>query len=109
MAEDKFRNAISIEIPVIVIGEYRFGILQSRNRLAYERFLEASLRSCRVLAVDQVTAEHYAGLRLELKRVGTRLPINDIWIAALCRQHERPLLSRDVHFDSVSGLQRLAW
>jgi tRNA(fMet)-specific endonuclease VapC len=45
----------------------------------------------------------------ELKRAGTPIPTNDLWIAALCRQHDLPLLSRDRHFDRVPGLRRIAW
>ncbi len=33
------------------------------------------------------------------------IPTNDLWIAALCRQHSLPLLSRDRHFDLVAGHQ----
>lgn len=34
---------------------------------------------------------------------------NDIWIAALARQHKMPVLSKDRHFDSVQGIQRIDW
>ena len=37
-----------------------------------------------------------------LKQSGRPLPSNDLWIAALARQHRLPLLSRDGHFDFVS-------
>ena len=36
-------------------------------------------------------------------------PSNDVWIAALCRQHSLPLLSRDLHFDAVPGIKRVTW
>jgi predicted nucleic acid-binding protein len=44
-----------------------------------------------------------------LKQSGRPLPSNDLWIAALARQHRLPLLSRDGHFDFVSALQRIGW
>jgi len=44
-----------------------------------------------------------------MKKAGTPIPSNDVWIAALCRQYALPLLSRGKHFDSVGGLQRIAW
>jgi predicted nucleic acid-binding protein len=44
-----------------------------------------------------------------LRQAGKPIPTNDLWIAALCRQHGLPLLSRDRHFDVVSGVQRLEW
>ena len=96
-------------IPSIVLGEYRFGIGRSRYRREYERWLEDVLSDWRVLAVDEETAVWYADLRLELKEAGTPIPTNDEWIAALCRQHALPLVSRDRHFDLVAGLQRIEW
>jgi predicted nucleic acid-binding protein len=62
-----------------------------------------------VLLVDEVTAERYADIRAELKRAGRPIPGNDLWIAALARQHKTPLLSRDAHFDFVPGLKRIGW
>jgi len=62
-----------------------------------------------VLDVGEVTSAQYAELRLELKRAGTPIPTNDLWIAALCRQHAWPILSRDRHFDLVKGVMRVSW
>jgi predicted nucleic acid-binding protein len=59
--------------------------------------------------VDEGTAEHYAEIRVELKRSGRPIPVNDLWIAALARQHALPLLSRDQHFEFVRGLERIGW
>lgn len=98
-----------ITVPVIVLGEYQFGIAGSRNRVAYTGWLKQLLAICVVLRVDEETAVEYAGLRMELKAAGTPIPSNDIWIAALCRQHSRPILSRDRHFDLIHGLRRLTW
>jgi len=102
-------DAELMTIPVIVLGEYRYGIAQSRHRSAYERWLTGLLRDCVVLDVNQSTAQHYADITLDLKRIGRPIPTNDIWIAALCRQHSLPLLSRDRHFDFVAGARRLDW
>jgi len=62
-----------------------------------------------VPAVDRGTADEYAEIRSELKRAGRPIPGNDLWIAALARQHALPLLSRDRHFDLVPGLKRVGW
>jgi tRNA(fMet)-specific endonuclease VapC len=98
-----------VALPVIVLGEYRFGVAQSRHRREYERWLEEMVSVCRVLAVDEETATRYAEIRVELRRAGTPIPSNDAWIAALCRQHSIPILSRDQHFNLVRGLDRLHW
>lgn len=96
-------------IPVIVLGEYGFGIAQSTRRSQHQKWLQESLPVFQILDITQETAGYYATLRLELKRAGTPIPSNDLWIAALCRQHHLPLLSRDRHFEAVKGLRRLAW
>lgn len=98
-----------LAIPVIVIGEFEFGLAQSRNRDAYERSLQRMLDRSTVLDIEIATSRHYAAIRLELKRSGKPIPVNDTWIAALCRQYSMPIMSRDRHFDSVGGLRRRTW
>ncbi len=102
-------KAREIAVPVIVLGEYRYGIQQSRERVGYERWLADSLPFYRVLDVDEETAGRYAEIRINLKRQGTPIPSNDVWIAALALQYAQPLLSRDRHFDTVPGLNRVGW
>ncbi|MGH9591146.1 MAG: type II toxin-antitoxin system VapC family toxin [Terracidiphilus sp.] len=104
-----FSDASGIELPVIVLGEYRFGIAHSRRRNEYVRWLQQMIAATRVLTVDQDTSVHYAGIRAELKKAGRPSPSNDLWIAALCRQHRFPLMSQDKHFDSVQNLKRIGW
>jgi len=107
--EPILRKAADVAIPVIVLGEYRYGIQQSRDRQRYEQWLAESTRHYLVLDIDEETANLYAALRSELRKSGSPIPSNDVWIAALCRQHSLPLLSRDRHFDSVRGLHRIDW
>jgi tRNA(fMet)-specific endonuclease VapC len=107
--EPILRKAAQVAIPVIVLGEYRYGISQSRDRAHYEHWLAEYLPKFRILDVDEQTTISYSTVRTELRKAGTAIPANDIWIAALCRQHFLPLLSRDRHFDAVSGITRLAW
>ncbi len=96
-------------LPVAVIGEYRYGLLQSTVRKHMELLLDTLIRESEVLRVDEATAEIYADVRDELRRAGRPIPENDVWIAALSRQHDEPVLSRDQHFDAVAGLDRRSW
>ena len=105
----RLRDAQIVAIPVVVLGEYLFGIAQSRRRKEYEAWVDGFIGDCRVLPVTAETAGRYAGLRLDLKRAGTPIPSNDVWIAALCRQYSLPLLSRDRHFDAVTSIRRIHW
>ncbi len=102
-------RANQVEIPVIVLGEYRFGISRSRHREEYERWVEEMLSGSTVLDVSEPTTAAYAEIRSELKQAGTPIPSNDVWIAALCRQYGLPILTRDRHFDYVEGLTRLSY
>ena len=104
-----FQEAPSIELPVIVLGEYRFGISYSRRRGEYEKWLQALISATIVLAAEEETSRHYAAIRSDLKKAGCPIPSNDLWIAALCRQYRLPLLSRDQHFAAVDGLELTGW
>lgn len=108
-AVELFKKAEVIALAVIVLGEYRFGIAQSRKRNDYEDWLQRLIGVSQVLEIDEQTTQYYAHVRVDLKTVGKPIPSNDIWIAALCRQHSLPLLSRDRHFDAVRGITRIAW
>ena len=107
--EPLLRKAAQIYIPVIVLGEYRYGISRSRDRQPYEQWLTEYLATFQILDVDERTTIPYAAVRAELKKAGTPIPSNDVWIAALCRQHSLALLSRDRNFDLVAGIRRLNW
>ena len=96
-------------LPVIVIGEYRYGLLGSRHRGHLQELLETLVRESIVLPVDETTADLYSQLRDELRRKGKPIPENDIWIAALAVQYRQPVVSRDVHFDELPSLRRVVW
>lgn len=98
-----------LALPVVVLGEYLFGIRQSRFRVRYETWLDARLPLFLMLPIGPGTAEHYAGIRVELKSAGRPIPSNDLWIAALSREHGYPLITRDVHYAGVRGLQVMTW
>ena len=98
-----------LAVPVPALGEYLFGIYQSRFRTRYQRWLDANLPLLDLLAPGRETAERYAEIRRELKVSGRPLPTNDLWIAALAREHRRPVVSRDQHFLAVDGLRLLTW
>ena len=71
-------------IPVIVLGEFRYGIAESRHRASYEAWLDEHLQNFEVLPITSDITVAYAAVRLGLKRSGKPIPANDAWIAALC-------------------------
>ncbi|MCI0534991.1 MAG: PIN domain-containing protein [Verrucomicrobiales bacterium] len=102
-------SAGRLVLPAVALGEYLFGILQSRHRQRYEDWLTANLPTVDLAIVGYRTAREYAKIRLELKQRATPIPANDAWIAALARQYVLPILSNDTHFDAVPGIQRISF
>lgn len=98
-----------IAIPVVVLGEYRYGIKRSRHRLEYENWLAQQIERVEILPITQETAVIYAEIRHSLKIAGRPMPSNEVWIAALAREHQLPIASQDRHFDSVAGVIRVEW
>lgn len=99
----------NLAAPAVVLGEYLFGIRQSRYRAQYERWLKAHLPLFSMLPIDAATAGRYAEIRLELKSAGEPIPSNDVWIAALARQYDYAILTRDRHFEAVQGVRLVSW
>ena len=107
--DELIRAQHQLAVPVVVLGEYRFGIALSRLRKDREARLQILEDNATVLDIDRETARCFASIRLALRKAGSPIPSNDMWIAALALQHTLPLLSRDGHFDAVAGVRRLAW
>jgi predicted nucleic acid-binding protein len=106
---DLVQAAPRIAVTIISLGEYAFGISQSRQRAELEAWLDALLLKVDVLLLEQKTLPFYAEVRGRLKMAGTPIPANDCWIAALAKQHRLPIVSQDRHFDSVKGILRIGW
>ena len=96
-------------VTIISLGEYSYGIAQSRHEIELTRWLDAFLQRADVLYLGRETLPHYAEVRRQLKKDGTPIPANDCWIAALAKEHRLPVVSLDKHFDAVKGLRRISW
>lgn len=100
------RSAHEIHLPLIVLAEllagFATGARVEKNRDELARFM-ASPR-VHLLKLDEKTAHHYAEVYAALRKIGAPIPTNDLWIAALARQHRLPLFSLDAHFAVVPGL-----
>ncbi len=107
--EPLLRTATRLVIPVVVIGEFEFGIRQSRHASRYAEWLAVNLDTVEVARIDREIAAVYGAIRLELKQAGTPIPINDTWIASVARHERLPIISRDGHFDAVRGVERVSW
>lgn len=101
--------ADAIWLPFIVVGELRAGFAVGqqgpRNEAVLRRFLLKP--DVRILYADEQTTYHYATVYRQLRKQGTPIPTNDMWIAALVLQHSLTLLDRDHHFDALPQLTRV--
>jgi tRNA(fMet)-specific endonuclease VapC len=62
-----------------------------------------------VLACDLDTAREYGVIKNALREKGRLIPENDIWIAAIARQHDLTLVTRDEHFKEIKHLKVEMW
>ncbi|HXZ41006.1 MAG TPA: type II toxin-antitoxin system VapC family toxin [Terriglobales bacterium] len=101
--------ADEVWLPFIVLGELRAGFAVGtqgpRNEAVLRRFLLKSRVG--VLYADDQTTHHYAAVYRQLRKQGTPIPTNDMWIAALVLQHSLVLVARDTHFDVLPQLARV--
>ncbi len=101
-------HADQVWLPFIVLGELRAGFAVGaqgpRNESVLRRFLMKP--GIAVLYADDQTTHHYANVYRQLRKQGTPIPTNDMWIAALVLQHSLALCARDAHFDALPQIVR---
>lgn len=97
------QQASAIVLNPIVLGELRSGFLKGSRPAANRERLRAFLASPRasVVSVDEETAERYAVIHDYLRRHGTPVSPNDLWIAASAARHGLLILTLDGAFDSI--------
>lgn len=111
--DGRWNGAISkaelVCVPAIVLGELRYGFLKGKKGSVNEVGLCGFLgeKIVQVLEVSEATSRCYASLKWFLKRAGTPIPENDVWIAALAVEHGMPLVTGDVHFDCLPQVARV--
>jgi tRNA(fMet)-specific endonuclease VapC len=102
-------KADEVWLPFIVLAELRAGFAVGtqgpHNEAVLRRFLLKP--GVGVLFADEQTTHHYAAVYRQLRKQGTPIPTNDMWIAALVLQHSLVLFARDTHFDALPQITRL--
>ena len=79
---------------------FRLGGRREANESELERFVANP--AVEVLPVGEDTVGFYAEIVLDLKKAGTPLPANDIWIAAVAVRHGATVLTYDSHFRAIT-------
>src|SRR5271157_981303 len=97
-------SKMAVFLCVPVIGELRYGALASARVEQNLARLDEFSKAVEVLPCDSETAVFYSAVKFDLRRKGRPIPENDVWIAAIGRQHRLTLVSRDSHFQQIEGL-----
>jgi len=104
-----FNTAHTIFIPLIVIGElkagFRAGSRQKENETLLEKFLDSA--NVNVISLTLETTQQFADLYLQTRQAGIAAGSNDLWIAALAREHKLPVLSLDGDFTRIHGVENI--
>ncbi len=96
-----------IYLPSVVMGELHFGFMKGRRRRFNEKKLKQfiDLLNVEVINVNTDVARKYAIIYLFLQKIGKKIPINDVWIAASCMEVGGTLLTKDKHFKVVDQIE----
>ena len=98
-----------IFLPSIVIGELTYGFMKGSRQKINERKLQEIIKKLQVEIIDvnQNVSRKYALIYLSLVKKGTKIPINDVWIAACCMEVGGTLLTRDRQFRQVDQIETM--
>jgi len=98
-----------IFLPSIVIGELTYGFMKGSRQKFNERKVQEIIKKLQVEIIDvnQNVSRKYALIYLSLVKKGTKIPINDVWIAACCMEVGGTLLTRDRHFRHVEQIETM--
>jgi len=106
---DGLNEADEVFLPSVAIGEMCYGARESGRSDENLARIDELVLTNGVLACDVETARQYGEIKNALRIKGRPLPENDIWIAALARQHGLVLVTRDAHFEQIDNLNMTAW
>jgi tRNA(fMet)-specific endonuclease VapC len=106
---DLLARADAVLVPTIVLGEleaaFDAGLRAKENRVRLTEFLDEPFVA--LLPVTASVARHYGRIVGALRRAGTPIPTNDVWIAATTADCGATLLTFDHHFDRIPELPRV--
>ena len=98
-------NADEVFIPCIAIGELYYGARKSSKIQENLNKIDEFAVGNTILSCDTTTAMMYGDIKNRLKEKGKPIPENDIWIAAIARQYDLVLITKDKHFSLVEKIK----
>ena len=104
---EAIRQTDVVYLSIFVLGEllygFKRGTREKENRILLRKFLGGP--KSRILEGSEATSEHFGSLKAHLKKVGTPIPLNDVWIAAHALETGSLLVTFDSHFQRIPGLR----
>ena len=108
---DALADASTVYLPLFVIGELHYGFRGGskiqENLGQLKAFLDKPTVESWLPTLE--TAQIYGETQDELKRAGTPIPINDIWIASSCIESGSTLVTYDKHFHHIPSIRLWPW
>ena len=108
-ARERIGQADEVYVSVVALGELYLGARRSGRVTENVARVDELARRTPVIDCDHDTARQYGIIKRSLLEKGCPIPDNDIWIAALAREHGLILLTRDAHFAEVERLRVEGW
>lgn len=96
-------------VPSIAMGELYYGAEKSTRPAENVSRIDEFAAIAAVLGCDSQTARQYGQIKNMLRAKGRPIPENDLWIAAVARQHALTLVTRDKHFSEIEDLPTVWW
>ena len=109
VVRQKLAEAGEVFVPSVVLGELYYGARKSARVSSNVTRVDEFAANNIVLVCDVETARQYGQIKDELRAKGRPIPENDIWIAAVAKQYQLTLVTRDGHFNGVDGLLIEVW
>jgi len=106
---NKIEKAEEVHIPIIVVGELYYGATFSTHVQKNIKEIKKVTSNYNVLLIDEETAINYGNIKTALRKIGKPIPENDIWIAAIARQYELIVVTRDNHFKKINSISLQNW
>jgi tRNA(fMet)-specific endonuclease VapC len=107
--EERLSRNPDLYLSAIVLGELFFGVYRSHHIQHNLKQIGELIKIIDVLSCDVKTSEYFGAIKNQLLQKGRPLPENDLWLAALAKQHNLTVVTRDQHFQEVEQLDVTTW
>jgi len=102
-----------VHISFVTVGEWEYGYYNTLNPALRSKIRTSGDKAFdymdSVIPSSQDIGTAYGQIRADLRRAGTMIPQNDMWIAAAALAIGATLVTHDGHFKHVANLAVVDW